>query len=205
MPNQDRIVGGTAEEAISSQASVVPMRLESQTLSLNLTMRALYKLPGTDFCLNASQPTCRLPDFLTEIQKRQIRVGIRRQELLVTDKPILRAPKKPAALKAQVAILVTPGIGYTVVEEMIKGIVRMSDSDPKLGGHSRYQALDILFKTETEGQSRRNVLEYIASAMDYVPGARDVIDEPVIPDRKGPGRAAPSFGQEPTAEEIGEL
>ena len=205
MPDQDRLRGGTASDSVKDHGiSVMPMRLEGQTLSLNFTMRALFKLPGAEFCLNATVPTAIVPNYLTDIQQHQIRVAIRRGELLVTDKPILKPSKKPEALSRQVNIIKTPGINMDVVEPMINSIVRMSDSDPKLGGHSRYQALEILFEAETDGQSRRSVLEYIASAMEYVPGARGVMDEP---DTSRVPRHIPStpIGETPTAEEIGEL
>ena len=208
MPNQDRLVGGTAESVQQSHRNIVPMRLEGQTVSLNFTMRALFKLPGSDFCLNASVPTGKLPDYLTDLQKRQIGVAIRREELLVTDKPILNPPKKPEAFKAQTAILETHGIQFDAIQQAINAVVRMSDSDPKLGGHTRYQALELLFKTETEGQARRQVLEYLASAMEFVPGPRNVVDEPVtskLPGGGGSTSATEAIAQEPTAEELGEL
>lgn len=177
MTDQDRLLGTTADVA-QAATNVVPMRLEGSTLSLNFTMRALFMIPEINFCLNYQHPTAKVPNGINSYHRAQILNSVRRGELLLSNKPLRKPEKRVDALKAQVAILETPGIGTDIVINMINGVVRMTDTDPKLGGHSRRQALELLFKTESEKMARKMVLEHIMSAIDFVPGPSPVVDEP---------------------------
>jgi hypothetical protein len=200
--NQDRIVGGDATSV--GNVEEARMQLGGVLVSLNLPMRAFLKLDGRDFILNQKVPSGRLPRNLTPNEERQIATAIRRGELLVNVKPVLKPAKQPKALESQIAILKASGIGVDVIKNMINGIVRLSDSDPKLGGHTRYEALETLFKLESELAARKDVLEHLASAMDYVPGARPVVDEPAAP-RARQTSSAPVVGQPPEEADLGEI
>jgi len=205
MANRDRMVGGNAE-TVSSQTN--DQRLEGKVVSLNFPRRALFALDGVDFVLNYRQPSGRIPDYLTPMQRDQILAAIRRRELLVTDKPVYKPAKQPKAFDTQIAILTASGMGMDAIKSMINGVVRMSDSDPKLGGHTRFEALEILFKTETDGYCRRDVLEYLTAAMEYVPGPTSVKDEPGAIRTTGRTAATaqpPKVGQDPSAAELGEI
>ena len=210
MSEQDRILGATAD-TVQAATNVVPMRLEGSTLSLNFTMRALFMIPEVGFCLNFSTPTARVPDNITDHHRQLILNAIRRGELLLDSKPVMKQPKRANALKAQIAILETPGIGTDMVINMVNGVVRMTDNDPKLGGHSRHQALEALFKVESENQARKMVLEHLVAAIDYVPGPSSVTDEPGQIVASPPGKptggasAARNIAETPSTEDIGSI
>lgn len=184
----------------------IPENPEGRVVSLNITRRSFFKMPGSDFELMQARMTGRLPDKLTEWQKKMVKRALRFGELVLGDRPVTEGPRKMEALKPHFALLNTPGISMSAIQDMVNGIVRTPDTDPKLGGHTRYEALEKLFAFEAgpNGQARKAVLEYITKAKEVVPGPTNVEDEPApAMETSGGGSSAhAALASEPDADDL---
>ena len=183
----------------------IPANPEGRVVSLNLTRRSFFKMPGSDFELMQARMTGRLPDKLSEWQKKMVKRALRFGELVIGDKPVTDVPKHIEALKPHFAMLNTPGISLQAIQDMINGIVRTPDQDPKIGGHTRFEAMEKLFAFEAgpKGQARRAVLEYITQAKEVVPGPTEVEDEPApLMESGGSSSAHTALATEPDAADL---
>lgn len=200
MPKRERILGGSAAAVASPTQG-----LEGLQVSLNLPLRAYYKLPDTAFELTKAQPTGRLPNILTDLQRRQLARALHLRELIPGTEPLVRRPQHPEAIKHYLHVIQTPGMRQEVIEQTINGLVHVTDGDPRIGNYTRFEVLDMMFEVETKGAARGAVLEYLAKAKEFVPGPEKARDEPA-PVRKSPGkqRTAPAAAQ-PSADDIASL
>lgn len=183
----------------------VPEKVAGRVVSLNITRRSFFKMPGSDFELMQARMSGTLPDKLSEWQTKMVKRALRFGELVLGDKPIVDAPKHMEALKPHFAMLNTPGISLQAIQDMVNGIVKTPDLDPKIGGHTRFEAMEKLFAFEAgpKGQARKAVLEYINQAKEVVPGPTGVEDEPAPLMEAGGGSSAhAALASDPDASDL---
>jgi hypothetical protein len=200
---KERLLGGTAKEVAQPL-----FELEGKTVSLNFMKRSFFKMPGSDFELNKAKPSGVLPTQLNEWQLKQVKNAVRFGELVVGNEPVYEPKKQSAALDPYFALLRTPNMAFGALESMIQGIVRIPDNDPRLGGYSRYVILEKLFREETVQSARKDVLELLTRAMEYVPGPTSPVDQPgpiVAPTSGATTSANTAIATDPTSEDLGQI